>query len=125
MVNPLVETYTEWAVNFSFWASVAFFIGIGVVWPWWKSFWGVNIVSLEGALMLAMFPFALSYEFGIRIRDSPVFAWIEATALWLVGIIVVWRGYMIISQQVRGATGMGLLTWLQRRHRSSEGPPDD
>lgn len=116
----------EYGANFAFWASVSVLAGTSLIWPWWKSFWGINIVSLESALALALLPFVMSYDFGVRIGNSPPFAWTEAASLWLMGAVIVWRGFLVIQQQLRSEMGMSVrdalgAARLPRRRR--RGPP--
>jgi hypothetical protein len=98
----------EYGANVAFWSSVFFFLLTSLIWPWWRSFWGVNIIGLEIALAVALLPFVMSYDFGVRIGASPAFAWSEGTSLWLMGVFIVWRGFLVVGQQLRGATGEGL-----------------
>lgn len=62
----------------------------------------MNIVLLEAAISLALITTVLSRDFGIRVSTTSGI-WVEIVALWLVGIIVIWRGAMIIIEQLRGA----------------------
>jgi len=57
---------------------------------------------LELAISLALFPSILSRDFGMHITSDSAALWVEVVALWLVGIIVIWRGVMIVIEQVRG-----------------------
>jgi hypothetical protein len=120
--------FINYGANVAFWASVSFFFLTSLVWPWWRSFWGVNIIALEGALGLALLPFIMSYDFGVHIVSSLVFAWVEGVSLWLIGVIIVWRGFLVVSQQLRGA-GVNLpgaaqsaarLAVLRKRSRARE-----
>jgi hypothetical protein len=108
VIPQALADFIDYGANVAFWASVGFFLSTSVIWPWWRSFWGVNIIALEGALGLALLPFIMSYDFGVRIVSSLVFAWVEGVSLWLIGIIIVWRGFLVVSQQLRGAVGVNL-----------------
>lgn len=102
MTPQYVITAAQWGMNFAFWSAITFAAFAGVVWPWWKSSWGINIISLEIAIALALFEPVLQVDFGVNITSSVVFAWVGVFALWLVGVISVWRGALVISAQVKG-----------------------
>lgn len=93
----------EWVINFAFWTMIAFFVVTSMVWPWWKSFWGVNIVFLELVIGLALLPAVLSLDFGFSRLTSTAGAWIQIAAVFLAGCIVLWRGALIIHDQLKGA----------------------
>ena len=97
----LVAELTNWGLNVAFWAATSFLLVISIVWPWWKSQWGTNIMLLELAITLALLPTTLSRDFGLHVLSNATAAWLEVAALWLVGIIIIWRGGMIITEQLR------------------------
>jgi hypothetical protein len=101
-VNNLSVDLVNWGLNIAFWSSFTFLTLISIVWPWWKSAWGVNIILLEFAISLALLPSIASHDFGFHTATSSGALWLDVAALWLVGIIVIWRGGMIIIEQVRG-----------------------
>jgi hypothetical protein len=102
---------SEYVVNFAFWAIIAVFIVTSLIWPWWKSFWGVNIVSLELAIDLALVPSVLSLDFGFSRLTSWPGAWVQIGAVFLAACIVVWRGFLIIHDQLRGAQVAPVQLW--------------
>jgi hypothetical protein len=102
-MNNLVTDLTNWGLNAAFWSSIGFLLTISIVWPWWKSFWGFNIMMLELAIALALFPPILARDFNVRIANSAAANWNEIVALWLVAIIVIWRGVMIATEQITAA----------------------
>jgi hypothetical protein len=108
MTTAYLETLTHWGVNFAFWSALSFAVFSGVVWPWWKSQWGVNIVLLELAIAFALAGPVLSVDFSFHTSTSHAFAWVQLTALWLVGIIIFWRGFLVLSTQLKGTYGTGL-----------------
>lgn len=91
----------NWGVNISFWSAAVFILCVGIIWPFWKSFWGMNIVLLELAIALALLPAILARDFGLHVFSSAVALWIQVVALWLVGIIIIWRGGLIITEQIK------------------------
>lgn len=93
----------DWVINFTFWTMIAFFAIATAVWPWWKSFWGWNIVTLELAIGLALLPGILAIDFGINRFMSLGAAWIQIFAVFLAGCIVLWRGALVLNDQLRGA----------------------
>jgi hypothetical protein len=92
----------KWGVNIAFWPAFAFSFLISFIWPWWKSSWGINIVSLEFAIVLALISPVIATDFGAHFTSNITFAWIEIIALFLVGVIVTWRGALVISVQMKG-----------------------
>lgn len=98
--------FIEYGANFLFWSSAVFFLLIGLFWPWWKSFWGINLVSFDFFLGMAVMPFVLSYDFGIRIAGNAVYGWTVGTGLWLGGVTVLWRGWLIIAEQISKSLNM-------------------
>jgi hypothetical protein len=105
MLPAALVNVIEWGANVAFWASCLFLFGTSFFWPWWKSSWGANIIALEFALVLAIMPFVLSYDFGIHIQASLAYGYTEAVSLWMIAVIVIWRGILIFAQQQRGAAG--------------------
>jgi hypothetical protein len=115
-------------MNAAFWSSAAFLLVISIVWPFWKSFWGINIVMLELAIALALLPGILMHDFGLHVLSNSAVGWIEVVALWLVGIIVIWRGGLIITEQVKAtrrqqeaaaATRQNEKTLMQRENNNN------
>lgn len=92
------------AVAFLFWASFLFPVATAIVWPWWKSWWGRNIASLEIAISLALLPSVLHREFGLP-TDSYQYGWLVVAALFAAGIIVAWRGFMVFRVQWKHRKG--------------------
>lgn len=102
MTPHYVVELAKWGVNIAFWPACAFTFLISFVWPWWKSSWGINIVSLESAIILALISPVISTDFNTHIASNLAFAWVEVVALFLVGIISTWRGVLVISAQMKG-----------------------
>lgn len=91
-----------WLANVTFFTSLAFPLATAVFWPWWASWWGRNIVSLELGIAVTLLPAVLFRDFGV---DSLVLRWVQAAALATVPLIVVWRAVMIWQTQRAGALG--------------------
>jgi hypothetical protein len=108
----------EWGMNVAFWASIVFITFIGWLWPWWRSFWGINIVTLEIAIALALLGSILETDFGLGKSQLMLLEWISITALWMVGGIILWRGFLVISAQVHGTFGVTLGGVMRRAARS-------
>jgi hypothetical protein len=67
-------------------------------WPWYKSEWGWNIVSLEEAITLALLPVWIRRF--IHLDVSPlIWGWIDAVSIWMIPVIVLWRVYIIWKTQ--------------------------
>jgi len=87
----------DWEINACFVVSLLFPVVTRLYWPWHKSSWGWNIVMLEIGIAAAIFPSWLFIDFGI---SSQTLELIQAIALALVFVNVVWRAVMIwISQR--------------------------
>lgn len=97
----LLADLSRIAINVIFWSGIAFPILIGVFWPWWKSSWGWNIVSLEIALSLALVGSILQIDWGLRTTNLLLFGWLTVVSLWLVPIVVGWRTVIILREQYR------------------------
>ena len=81
-----------------FWVCALFPVIMATFWPWWQSWWGRNIVSLETALSVALLPSVLHREFGIN-TDTYFYGWAVVAALFAAAVIVIWRSVMIIRTQ--------------------------
>jgi hypothetical protein len=93
-----VARFDEWAVLFAFWSSLAFIAGYTALSPWWRYMVGRAIVALDVALTLTLLPSALHYMFGFSPRAG-FFPWYSGFALTLVGLITLWRLWVIWSVQ--------------------------
>lgn len=97
----LIHDIDIWVIWFVFAVSVTFPVVTGAFWPWWRSAWGWNIVLLELAIALALFPAWLSIVFtGLTERFLLAFEWLQIGSVSLVGIVVVWRTFLIWRTQV-------------------------
>lgn len=98
--QPLIDAL-EYTVNLAFWAALAFPFLIGLIWPWWRDWWGQNMIALDLCVAGATVGSVLRYDFGIR---STSLAWVSIVFLAMVFVIIVWRGVMIFITQRRGVT---------------------
>lgn len=114
MTPDYLITLFKWALNASFWMAVGFIATTWTVWPWWKSSWGINIISLEGAISLALLPGILGYDFGVRFSQTAA-GWVDVLSLGLVAFIIGWRGYLVVAAQLRG---------IRRTRRGPEPEPE-
>lgn len=110
--SHLLTLATEMSVTFSFWTMIGVGLVTTMVWPWWRSFWGVNLISLDGSISLALFPAMLSIDFGINRFDNAWGAWIEIVSITLAGLIVLWRGLLVMITQMRGSEITPVQLWL-------------
>lgn len=94
-----VARFDEVALLFSFWSSIVFIVGYTLISPWWRYVVGRAIVALDSAITLTLLPSALKYMFGINPRLS-FFAWYGGFSLTLVGLIALWRLWVIWRVQV-------------------------
>ena len=110
--SHLIIMATDIAVTFSFWAL---FLAAGIttlVWPWWKTSWGINLFSLDVAVCLALCPGMLRIDFHLTLLDSTLGAWVEIASIALAGLIGTWRGALIVIGQLRGAELTPVQLWL-------------
>lgn len=96
----LVADLTDGGTGFLFWMSAVFPFAVSVIWPWWLSTWGRNIVSFEIAISCALLPSTIYNEFGID-THSYVFDWFTVAGLYSAGTIVGWRMILIFKDQYR------------------------
>lgn len=87
-----------------FWSSLAFPIITAIIWPWWKSWWGRNIVSLDLAIALTFFASVMHIEFGLT-STFTAFEWMDVVGLGAAAIIIIWRGIMVFLVQWRARGG--------------------
>lgn len=95
----LITDLLIWGGGFLFWVSGAFPVVVSVIWPWWQSWWGRNIVSLDVAIALALLPSTLYHQFGVM-PSTYLFGWITVGALFGAGIVVAWRTVLIFRTQL-------------------------
>lgn len=86
-------------VNFVFVTSLLFPVVTGSYWPWWRSWWGRNIVGLEICIAATLMEAVLYIDFGI---DNIALRWTQIMALSMVGVFVAWRAVMIWRTQRDG-----------------------
>jgi ABC-type multidrug transport system permease subunit len=93
-----VAKFDEWALLFEFWASIVFIAGYTLISPWWRYTVGQAIVALDAALTVTLLPSALRYMFGFNPRAG-FFPWYTGFALTAVGLVTLWRLWVIWSVQ--------------------------
>ena len=103
MISQSLIDAVEWVVNATLVTSVLFPLGTLTFWPWWQTSWGWNLIALDLALGVAVFPEVLEFDFGLR--DVALFTWVQVTALSLVILTMAWRTVMIYRAQKNGAAG--------------------
>lgn len=96
----LLDDLAVIGVGILFWVCAVFPILIAIVWPWWQSWWGRNIASLEISLAVAFLPSILKLEFGV-VPNTFLFGWLVVAAVFSAATIVIWRGVMIFLAQRR------------------------
>jgi hypothetical protein len=95
----LLTDVGQWLLNLTFAVSVLFPVLASLFWPWWDSWWGVNIITLEACIAATLLPSVLYADFGV---DNYVLRWVQVTSLGLVAAVIVWRGVLIWRTQRRG-----------------------
>lgn len=107
-LRGLVDAYLI-AIQVTFWVSVLFPFVTALFWPWWKSWWGRNIIALEAAIAFTLIGEVLELEFGLVPKHTPghLLLWTSAVSLWSVPVVLVWRGGLIFLEQLHGKTPNG------------------
>jgi hypothetical protein len=96
----------------AFYAS-AFFPGVvAPYWPWWKEFFGWNVVLFDWSFSIVAFPSWLNFTFGVSIRNSAPWATVELFGVWCVILNIVVRAVIIYKFQKKA-----LDRRKQERHR--------
>jgi hypothetical protein len=85
------------ASQFTFWAGFLFPPVTALFWPWWRSVWGWNIITLETWIWLSLLPAPLHAYFGVS-YDS-FLMWFQVAAVAGAGLTVAWRGILIYLTQ--------------------------
>jgi hypothetical protein len=88
----------NWGINVAFVITLLFPIGVRPFWNWTESDWGWNIVAFDTVVALALLPTWLHHTLGIT-SGTFVFLWIEATSIWAVPVVVLWRAWIIFQAQ--------------------------
>jgi hypothetical protein len=94
--------WVQIAVIASFLASAFFPVSVSFFYPWWETALGWNLVSLDGALALALLPSFLHQMFGVNIT-SVWFLYLIAVSISAIPPIVLWRTWIIYRAQRAGA----------------------
>lgn len=96
----LLHDLDEYVLWFAFTASLVFTPLMSLIWPWWRHAWGVNIVTLEIAIAVALLIPWLRLVFRL---DGLAFQWIQLAAVTYVGLVIMWRMALIWRGQRDGA----------------------
>jgi hypothetical protein len=99
-MSSTLATVTRWEVSVTFWVSFAFPFIAALIWPWWKSWWGRNIVALEICIAVTLLPSIAFQYFNLK-ADVNTLQWIQVVALATVPVVVLWRVAMIWYDQRR------------------------
>jgi hypothetical protein len=94
--DPVLAAVTHWEVVAGFAISALFPLFIRRWWPWEKSEWGWNTVTLELSIAFCLLPGFLYYVLNI---DDDFLRWTQAVALGLVIGNVIWRTVLIRNTQ--------------------------
>jgi hypothetical protein len=84
----------------TFWISFLFTPAVSLIWPWWRSDWGWNIVLLESCVWVSLAPAPLHVMFGVPY--GPFLAWFQVAAVFGTGAVILWRAFMIWRTQAVG-----------------------
>lgn len=102
--ESILRDVASYGVQAGFWAAMAFPVVTAFFWSWWQHLWGWTIVALDLAIAMVLLGAVLVIEFGLQPVDETglVLFWVEAIALCLVPVIIVWRAVLIYMTQRRG-----------------------
>lgn len=93
--QPLIDA-VEWSVNLAFWSAVLFPAVIGLIWPWWRDWWGQNMIALDLCIAGTTLGLVLRYDWSVR---SVSLAWVDVVSLSLSFAVIAWRAAMIFRAQ--------------------------
>jgi hypothetical protein len=96
--TQIVINLINWGVNAAFVIAFLFPAAVRTFWAWEKSDWGINIVSLEFAIALALLPAWLHRTVGLTV-NTLLFEWTDAIAIWSIPGIIIWRMIIIWRSQ--------------------------
>lgn len=88
----------NWGINVAFVISALFPIVIRPIWAWTRSSMGLNVVTLDVVVALALLPTWLHRTFSVNALTLP-FIYVQAISIWLVPTVVVWRALIIWHEQ--------------------------
>lgn len=94
-----ITTALNVASQFTFWAALLFPAVTALFWPWWRSVWGMNLVTLEVWIWISLLPAPLHAYFGVPYAPLMVF---QVAAVCGAGLTVIWRAVLIYLTQRRG-----------------------
>lgn len=100
-MTPLLLSAGTWAVQFAFWAAVAFIVGYTLLAPWWRTPIGWARVSLDAGIALALSPTLIHLWTGMRVEDSVSFAWYQIAAVAFVGCVSLWNLALVARHQLK------------------------
>lgn len=119
--DHVLAAYDSVLVNVAFFASVLFTPVVSAFWPWWREWWGQNIVLLELCISGTLFGSFLYTDFGV---DSDALMWVTSVFLTAIPVIIVWRAAMIWHAQRAGQQQAVLAEQVRagyERYRASSG----
>jgi hypothetical protein len=99
-----LQFWGDWvqvAVLVAFFVSALFPVAVAVFWPWWDHALGWNIVSLDSAVAVALFP-AFLRRIGVNLTPLEILV-VSALSITVVPIIIAWRAVVIYNAQKAGA----------------------
>jgi hypothetical protein len=99
--DQLALDLINWGVDVSFIVTVLFPFYIRIIWNWLDSDWGWNTIVFDIVVALALLPVWLHHTFGLS-ASSHIFLWVDATSIWAIPTIVIWRTWIIFRVQRHG-----------------------
>lgn len=94
--DPVLAHYLDWMVNIGFFVTLAFVPINSLWWPWWKEWWGRNIVLLDLFIAGTLFPDVLYLDWHIT---AWILQWSQAVALTATVLVIPWRTALIWNAQ--------------------------
>jgi cation transport ATPase len=99
-----LQFWNDWlqiAVLVAFFVAVLFPAVVPIFWPWWRHAIGWNIVSMDLAVGIALFP-AFLRRIGIVLSPLTMLV-LASVSITVVPIIIVGRGFVLYRAQKAGA----------------------
>src|SRR5882724_84338 len=72
------------ATVIAFYATLVFPGVVAPIWPWWKEWFGWNVITFDWSFTIVSFPTWLNLTFDVSVRNSVPWAWFELVGIWLV-----------------------------------------
>lgn len=90
-----------WTIVGVFFISLVFVPVVSSFWSWWRTAFGQSLVLLEVLIALTLLPATVKRLFGLD-AGTRFDLWFTVVALWLVGITIIGRAWVLYKIQRGG-----------------------